>query len=86
MATNHAITMSAGLDQLQYMLWTRTTPEANFSYRDDAFNLAEQTAKIFPWMLGYEKYPEEKSFMRVYSEASLKTFMPLQTGPNALHQ
>ncbi len=86
MATNHTITMSAGLDQLQYMLWTRTTPEGNFSYRKDAFNIAEAIARIHPWMLGYEKYPEGKSFMQVYEEAPLKKVMPLQTGPDALHQ
>jgi thymidylate synthase ThyX len=86
MAANHAITMSAGLDQLQYMLYTRTTPQANFSYREDAFNLAEAVARTHPWMLGYEQYPEGKPFLQVYDEAPLKDLMPLQLEESALHQ
>ncbi|MBI5803837.1 FAD-dependent thymidylate synthase [Candidatus Pacearchaeota archaeon] len=86
MATRHAITMSGGLDQLQYMTFTRTTPQANFSYREDAFTLAEAVAKVHPWMLGYPVYPEGKKFMQLYEEAPLKTLLPLQTGPDALHQ
>ncbi len=86
MAAMHPITMSAGLDQAQYMLWTRTTPEGNFSYRKDAFNTAEALVKTHPWLLGYEQYPENKSFMQVYEEAPLKNLLRLQTGPTALHQ
>jgi len=86
MAANHSITMSAGLDQTQYMLWTRTTPQANPSYRKDAFNLAEAIARTHPWMLGYKTYPKGKPFLKVYAEAPLKNLMPLQTDPDALHQ
>jgi len=86
MATNHAITMSAGLDQAQYMLWTRSTPFGHFSYRKDTFNFAEQLVRTHPWMLGYESYPKEKEFMQVYEEAPLKKLINLQTGDTALHQ
>jgi predicted NUDIX family phosphoesterase/thymidylate synthase ThyX len=86
MAALTAMTMSAGLDQMQYMLWTRTTPEANFSYREDAFNLAEAVVKVHPWMLGYEKYPEGKTFLEIYEEAPLKGFLKLQVGDMSLHQ
>ena len=86
MAANHAITMSSGLDQLQYMLYTRTTPEANFSYRIDAFNIAESVAKKMPWLLGYKEYPQGKEFLEVYKNAPLKNIMPLQVGEMALHQ
>lgn len=86
MAAMHPIIMTAGLDQAQYMLWTRTTPEGNFSYRQDAFNATEALIKTHPWLLGYEKYPENKSFLQVYEEAPLKNILKLQTGPTALHQ
>lgn len=85
MAAMHAITMSAGLDQIQYMLNTRTTPQGNFSYREDAFNLAEVFVRTHPWILGYEHYPEGKAFMQVYEEAPLKGLLNLQTGETALH-
>ena len=86
MAANHSITMSGGLDQAQYILWTRSTPEGNFSYRQDAFNFAEELVKIHPWMLGYEKYPEGKNFMDVYKEAPLKNLLRLQTAETKFHQ
>lgn len=86
MATRHAITMSAGLDQLQYMLETRSTNQGNFSYRQDAFNLAEAALRVHPWLLGYEKYPEGKDFMQVYKEAPLKGVLRLDTRETRLHQ
>jgi hypothetical protein len=86
MATMQSLTMSAGLDQMQYMLWTRTTPEGNFSYREDAFNLAEAFVKTHPWILGYESYPESKKFLEMYEEAPLKGLLRLQTGEAVLHQ
>jgi thymidylate synthase ThyX len=86
MATMHSLTMSGGLDQLQYMAWTRSTPEGNFSYREDAFNIAEMAVETHPWLLGYEHYPEGKDFMTVYEEAPLKGLLRLQTGETALHQ
>jgi thymidylate synthase ThyX len=85
MATMHSITMSAGLDQLQYMVWTRTTPQGNFSYREDAFNIAEAAVKTHPWLLGYEHYPSLKNFREIYDEAPLKGLLRLQTGETALH-
>ena len=84
MATMHSITMSGGLDNLQYMLWTRTTPQGNFSYREDAFKIAEEVVKIHPWLLGYEIYPD-KDFMEIYLEAPLKNLLRLQTGETDLH-
>jgi len=86
MASMHALTMTAGLDQMQYMLWTRSTPQGNFSYREDAFNLAEAFVKTHPWILGYEKYPEGLKFLEVYENAPLKGILRLQTGKTALHQ
>ncbi|GEM_PF-6340334 len=92
MGARHSITMSGGLDQAQYMAWTRTTPEGNFSYREDSFNLAEALVRVHPWMLGYERYPEGKRFKQVYDEAPLKggleseRIMNLQWGQSALHQ
>ena len=86
MAAMHTITMSGGLDQLQYMLWTRSTPQGNFSYRQDAFNLAETITRVHPWMLGYESYPEGKEFLHVYANAPLKNLLNLQTEETKLHQ
>jgi len=86
MATNHAITFSGGLDQLQYMLWTRSTPQGNFSYRQDAFNIAEAVVKVHPWMWGYEHYPEGKSFEDIYNNAPLKGLLRLQMGETKLHE
>jgi thymidylate synthase ThyX len=85
MATMHSLIISGGLDLLQYMLWTRSTPEGNPSYRKDAFNVAEAFAQTHPWVLGYETYPKEKPFMQIYHEAPLKTLLRLRTGETALH-
>ena len=81
----HSLTMSAGLDELQYLLKTRTTNQGNFSYRQDAFNLAEAVVKINPWILGYENYPEGKSFLEIYGEAPLKNILRLDTSETSLH-
>ncbi len=86
MATNHTIAMSGGLDQLQYLVWTRSTVEGNFSYRQDAFNIAEAVAKVHPWLLGYREYPKEKSFLDIYKEAPLKNLLRLDTRETGLHQ
>ncbi|QQG38980.1 MAG: FAD-dependent thymidylate synthase [Candidatus Woesearchaeota archaeon] len=85
MAAMHEITMRGGLDQLQYMLWTRTTPEGNWSYRKDAFNIAEAAVRAMPWLLGYERCPEGKPFLQVYEEAPLKGFLCLRTEETGLH-
>lgn len=85
MAAMHSLTMSAGLDELQYILKTRTTNQGNFSYRQDAFNLAEAAVKTHPWILGYEKYPEGKSFLQIYKEAPLKNILTLDTSETSLH-
>ena len=86
MATMHTITFSGGLDQLQYKLWTRSTPQGNFSYRQDTFNIAEAAIKLYPWLLGYKEYPKERSFIDVYKEAPLKNVLRLQLGETELHQ
>ncbi len=86
MAANHPIVMSGGLDQLQYMLYTRSTSEGNFSYRYDAFNLAEASVRCLPWLLGYERYPKGKSFLEVYKDAPLKTILRLDVRETGLHQ
>lgn len=85
MATKHEITMSAGLDQLQYMLWTRTTPEGNWSYREDAFNIAQAVLEKHPWLWGYKRFPKGKSLEKIYEEAPLKNVLRLQFGDTALH-
>ncbi len=85
MAANHAITMSAGLDQIQYMIYTRSTVEGNFSYRQDAFNLAEAVAKKYPWLLGLRDYPRGKNIKEVYKDAPLKTIIKLDTRETGLH-
>jgi len=86
MAAMHTLTMSLGLDQLQYFIWTRSTPQGHFSYRQDVFNLAEAVARIYPWILGYEKYPEGKEFKTVCDEAPLKKMMPVRFEETGLHQ
>lgn len=86
MAANHTLTMSLGMDQLQYLIWTRSTPQGHFSYRQDVINLAEAAAKVQPWLLGYEKYPEGKPFAQVYAEAPLKKLLRIQMGETSLHQ
>ncbi|NJL43835.1 MAG: hypothetical protein HC945_00710 [Nitrosarchaeum sp.] len=85
MAARHSWVASSGLDQLQYLLWTRSTPHANFSYRQDAFNLAEAAVRTLPWLLGYQEYPASKPFLEVYRDAPLKGVLRLQVGEEALH-
>ena len=85
MATMTTITFSMGFDQLQYFVNLRSTPEGNFSYREDMFNLAEEVVKEFPWLLGLEKYPEGEDIREVYEEAPLKEFLRLQTEDTGLH-
>ena len=85
MAAKHTIAMSGGLDQLQYMLWTRTTPHGHFSYREDAFNLAEEAIKVHPWLLGYEKLPGGKSLETLCEEAPLKGLLNLRLEDTGFH-
>jgi len=86
MAANHTIVMSGGLDQLQYMIWTRSTPQGNFSYRMDAFNIAEAVCKQMPWLLGYLSYPQGKTFERVYKEAPMKSIIRIQGWEEGMHE
>ena len=86
MAANHELTMSAGLDQLQYMIYQRSTPQGNFSYRQDMFNLAEAVLKVHPWMWGYKEYPEGLDLKQAYEKAPLKNLLKLQFGDMALHK
>ena len=86
MACMSTITMSLGLDQLQYLLYTRTTPEGNFSYREDMFNLAEEVIKEYPWLLGLKEYPEGKSVQEVYEEAEWEgKIVEMSTKETGLH-
>ncbi|MFB6115817.1 MAG: hypothetical protein ABEK04_06055, partial [Candidatus Nanohalobium sp.] len=84
-ATMTTITFSMGFDQLQYFVNLRSTPEGNFSYRQDAFNLAEEAVKEFPWLLGLEEYPEGEDIKEVYENAPLKDFLKVQTDQTGLH-
>ncbi|RMD67791.1 hypothetical protein D6817_00510 [Candidatus Pacearchaeota archaeon] len=87
MAAAHEIVFSGrGLDQLQYLLETRSTPQGNPSYRQDAFNVAEAFVRKFPWMLGYSSYPEGKPFEEVYAQAPLKNLLRLKLQETALHE
>ncbi len=85
MATMTTITMSMGFDQLQYFVNLRSTPEGNFSYREDALNLGEEAAKQFSWLLGLEEYPEGEDIREVYEDAPLKDFMRIQTSETGFH-
>jgi thymidylate synthase ThyX len=85
MATMTTITFSMGLDQLQYFANLRSTPEGNFSYREDAFNLAEEAVKEYPWLLGLKEYPEGKDIREIYQDAPLKDFLRIQTDETSLH-
>jgi len=85
MGTRHPIVFAGGLDDFQYKVGLRTTPQANFSYRIDAFNIAEAVVRQAPWLLGYETYPGGKSFMQIYDEAPLKGIVRLQTGEAEFH-
>ncbi|MFB6158935.1 MAG: FAD-dependent thymidylate synthase [Candidatus Nanohalobium sp.] len=84
MATMTTITFSMGFDQLQYFVNLRSTPEGNFSYRQDAFNLAEKAVKEFPWLLGLEEYPGGE-IREVYQDAPLKDLLKIQTEDTGLH-
>ncbi len=85
MAAFHPIIMSAGLDQLQYLVATRTVPQGHFSYREDAYSLAEAVCKIHPWILGYREYPRDKSIQEAYEDAPLKGILKLYLGETGLH-
>lgn len=86
MATLTTLRMNLDLDQAQYMIYTRSTPEGHPSYRQDVFNLCEEVAKIYPWILGYEKYPEKKNIFDVYKDAPIKNIIRMRTEETQLHQ
>jgi thymidylate synthase ThyX len=86
MAARHTITMNGGLDQLQYMINTRTTPQGHPSYREDAFNITAEAVRIFPWMLGYKTLPKGKTLEQLFEEAPLKGLLRPQFGDTALHK
>lgn len=86
MATLTTLRMNMDLDQVQYMIYTRSTPEGHISYRQDVFNLCEEVAKIYPWILGYETYPEGKHIFDVYHNAPLKDIIRMRTDETGLHQ
>ncbi len=86
MACMTTLRMNMALDQVQYMVYTRSTPEGHPSYRQDAFNLCEAVAKVYPWMLGYEEYPINKNILEVFSVAPFQNFMKIRTEDTALHQ
>jgi len=85
MACNHPIVMSLGIDQLQYIIATRSTPHGHFSYREDVTNLTEEVVKVFPWLLGLERYPKGKGIKEVYENAPLKDLIKLNTEETGLH-
>lgn len=86
MACLTTLRMNMDLDQVQYMIYTRSTPEGHPSYRQDVFNLCEEVAKIYPWMLGYEEYPQGKNIFDVYENAPLKEIIRMRTEETGLHQ
>ncbi len=86
MATLTTLRMNMDLDQIQYMIYTRSTPEGHPSYRQDVFNLCEEVAKIYPWILGYEKYPEHKNVFDAYKDAPMKDIIRMRTEETQLHQ
>ncbi len=86
MATLTTLRMNMDLDQVQYMIYTRSTPEGHESYRWDVFHLCEEVAKMYPWILGYEEYPEGKHIFDVYKEAPLKDIIRMRTEETSLHQ
>ena len=86
MATMSTITMSLGLDQLQYLLYTRTTAEGNFSYREDMFNLAEAVLREEPWLLGLEEYPDGTDVRALYEDSEwAERLLWLDTAETGLH-
>lgn len=86
MACLTTLRMNIGLEQVQYLVYTRSTPDGHPSYRQDAFNLCEEVAKIYPWILGYEKYPVGKHIFDVYKEAPIKNIMRLRIDTDEMHQ
>ncbi len=86
MACMTTLRMNIALDQAQYLIFTRSTPEGHPSYRQDAFNLAEEIAKTYPWILGYEEYPFGKNIFVAYAEAPIQNLLRIQTVDTALHQ
>ncbi len=85
MAAFHPLVMSAGLDQFQYLVATRTTPQGHFSYREDAYNLAEAVCKVHPWLLGLREYPDGKSIQEVVRDAPLKNVLRPYLGETGWH-
>jgi len=85
MATNHSIITSVGIDQLQYTIATRTPTQGHFSYREDFQNVAHAAVRAWPWILGYPKYPEGKSFAQVLNEAPLKNVLKVNLEETGLH-
>lgn len=69
MATLQILNMSIGIDQLQYMIYLRSTPEGNPSYREAMFELVKELAKKMPWLLGYKKPVDGKSGKEVYENS-----------------
>ena len=86
MAAYHPIIMRGGLDQFQYIVATRTTPQGHFSYREDSYNLAEAVCKVHPWIIGLQKYPEGKKVQDVVRDAPLKNVLRMYLGETGLHQ
>lgn len=86
MACMTTLRMNIALNQVQYLVFTRSTPEGHPSYRQDAFNLAEEIARIYPWMLGYEEYPVGKNIFEAYASAPIQNLLRIQTDDAALHQ
>ncbi|MBI2668690.1 FAD-dependent thymidylate synthase [Candidatus Woesearchaeota archaeon] len=85
MAAFHPIIMSGGLDQLQYLVATRTVPQGHFSYREDAYNLAEAVCRVHPWLLGLQEYPQGKSVEEVVRDAPLKSVLRPYIGDTGWH-
>lgn len=69
MACNHSFIISLGIDQLQYFINQRSTPLGNWSYRKDMYNLLEEVLILYPWLVGYEKYPENTSVIDAYKNS-----------------
>ena len=85
MGAMHSLIMRAGLDQLQYLVATRSAPQGHFSYRRDALNLAEETCKVHPWILGLKEYPKGQNFEDVYRNAPLKGILRPSFDETGLH-
>lgn len=85
MAAFHPLVMSGGLDQLQYFVATRTTPQGHFSYREDAYNLAEAVCRVHPWLLGLQEYPGCEKFEDVVRDVPLKSVLRPYIGDTGWH-